>query len=156
MAEHLAHPDEVEHPAVVHDLDRAGSYHPEHARLGALGEDLRPGEMELDLGRGGGPLDLRPAEGVEGRVGEEELDDLRDGAHWRQCASDFDPTASVPARTGPTTLQAAHRNPALDLPLARCFNGSHRMTARAVTVEGGLDVGQTKVLFRHQAGWMRT
>ena len=41
MAEHLPHPDQIEHPAVVNYLDRTCADHSQHARLGALGEDLR-------------------------------------------------------------------------------------------------------------------
>ena len=77
VAEQLADAEQVEHDLVVDDLDGAAA-HDAHVlrRLRALREDRRPGEVELDLRRGGDVLDVADRQRVEGRVDAEELDDV--------------------------------------------------------------------------------
>ncbi len=84
VAEQLAFPEQVEHAAVEHDLDRARAHHPQVLdRLGALREDRRAGAMELGLGGRDDALELGAVERVKRRVLLEEAGDLgrRDGAH---------------------------------------------------------------------------
>ena len=77
MPEQLARPDQVEHAAVVDDLDGAGPDHPDVLhRPGALLEDRRARGVELDLGRLGHPRDVSGLQRVERRVGREEVGDV--------------------------------------------------------------------------------
>ena len=77
MAEQLAWPDQVEHTAVVADLDSAGAHHPD-VLYGprSLLEDLRAGAVELDLGGVGHPRHVGRVQRVEGRMGSEEVGDV--------------------------------------------------------------------------------
>ncbi len=79
MAEQLADAEQVEHDLVEDDLDGTAA-HDAHVlrRLRALREDRRPGEVELDLRRGGHVLDVADRQRVEGRVDAEKLDDVRE------------------------------------------------------------------------------
>ena len=77
MPEQLSGPDQVEHAAVVDDLDRAAAHHPDVLhRPHALMEDLGAGRMELDLGRLCHPRDVSGLQRVERRVGREEVGDV--------------------------------------------------------------------------------
>jgi hypothetical protein len=77
VAEQLADAEQIEHRVVVDDLDRPVAHDAQVlGRLRSLGEDRRPGEVELDLGGEGDPLDVGALEGVERRMGAEEVDDV--------------------------------------------------------------------------------
>ena len=92
------------------DLDRSGPYDPEElARLRALGEDLRAGQMELDLRRGRGTLHLGPGEGFERWVGQEEFDDLRHGAHGSSVCQEI--ASAAPSRHLVVRGTRAYREP---------------------------------------------
>ena len=84
VAEQLADAEQVEHDLVEDDLDGAAA-HDAHMlrRLRALGEDRRPGEVELDLRRGGDILDVADGERVERRMDAQEVDDVRERAGRR-------------------------------------------------------------------------
>ena len=74
MPEQLAGAEQVQHAAVVHDLDRSAAHHPQVLdRAGALVEDLGPGGVELHLGRLRHALHVRRFERVERRVRSEEF-----------------------------------------------------------------------------------
>lgn len=108
VAEHLTHPDDVEHPPVVNDFDHAGSYDPQElAGVGPLGEDDRPAKMEFDVGRGGGTFDFGPGKGVERRVRQQELHDLRYGSHGFSVCQKAGPPL---ARSGPNPARRGRRN----------------------------------------------
>lgn len=85
MAERLSLAQEVEHPALIQQLDGPGPNHvKEPGRLARLLEDHRTGREELDLDRPGDPLELLEGKGVERRVPGEERLDLHHGvSHCR-------------------------------------------------------------------------
>ena len=74
VPEQLAGAEQVQHAAVVDDLDRSAAHYPQVLdRPGALVEDLGPGRVELHFGRLGHALHVRGIERVEGRVRSEEF-----------------------------------------------------------------------------------
>jgi hypothetical protein len=77
VAEQLARAEQVEHAAVVDDLDRARAHHPQVLDgIGALQEDDRTRGMELDLRRRLHPPEVRGVDRVERRPGAQEVRDL--------------------------------------------------------------------------------
>ena len=83
MAEHLAGAKQIEHTAVVDDLDGAGAHNPHVLdRTRTLLEDLRGRRMELDLRRLGHTFDVGEVERVERRMEREELSDVLQRARY--------------------------------------------------------------------------
>ena len=77
MPEELADAEQVEHPPVEHELDRAGAHHAQvRDRRAALGEDRRARGVLLQLGGGRQRCDVGVVQRLERRMSAQEVGDL--------------------------------------------------------------------------------
>jgi hypothetical protein len=86
VTEQLATLESVEHALVEHDLDAPAAHHPEVLDWsGTLGEDCRPGNVELDIDRARNARQFGSVNDIERRVRREEVRDVgegRDASHF--------------------------------------------------------------------------